>query len=260
MCGFWGQDFRGLWTRGVPTPGHKLPTGYPEGRRVWINVRFLDDDMELVAESGAYDTVTAVLTEDDEIKVYQVKPGIDPIVASVVGLDPGPSFHFVLNNVIEKDNRIPPRGFTNAAFEPFGGAPVGVTYADGQYWDDTPYLIPAAARWVEVTLNYQSTTRELMEFLRDENFTDDQGQAMYDLWNDNGRCPPEVMSSVLVELIPLCPADLDNSGDVGFNDLISMLAAWGPCPESECPADLDASGDVGFADLVTLLSLWGVCP
>ena len=30
--------------------GHKLPTGYPEGRRMWVQVRFLDDDETLIEE------------------------------------------------------------------------------------------------------------------------------------------------------------------------------------------------------------------
>lgn len=57
----------------------------------------------------------------------------------------GPSFHFVLNNKIFFDNRIPPRGFTNAAFQEIQSPPVGYSYADGQYWDDTQYILPTAA-------------------------------------------------------------------------------------------------------------------
>ncbi len=26
-----------------------------------------------------------------------------------------------------------------------------------------------------------------------------------------------------------CPADIDNNGDVGINDFLDLLAAWGPC-------------------------------
>jgi hypothetical protein len=55
-----------------------------------------------------------------------------------------------------------------------------------------------------------------------------------------------------------CPADIDGSGDVGFQDLLALLAAWGPCPG--CPEDLDGSGEVGFQDLLELLAAWGPCP
>lgn len=149
--------------------------------------------MILISESGAYDPDTGVLSHDAAVKIYEIEPGLDEVTAPLVGVDPGPSFHFVLNNKTFSDNRIPPRGFTNAAYDDFGGAPVAYSYADGQYWDLTPYAIPAGAASAKVTLYYQSTSKEFIEFLRDENTTDSQGQDLYDLWNDNGKCPPEVM-------------------------------------------------------------------
>lgn len=59
------------------------------------------------------------------------------------------------------------------------------------------------------------------------------------------------------EVLPnTCPADLDFDGNVGFSDLIVLLAAW----DGACPGDLDGSGIVGFPDLVSLLAAWGPCP
>ncbi|MBT8207583.1 MAG: hypothetical protein HKN37_13720 [Rhodothermales bacterium] len=54
-----------------------------------------------------------------------------------------------------------------------------------------------------------------------------------------------------------CLADLDSSGEVSFNDLLAVVAVWGPC--NDCTADLDDSGDVGFTDLLIMLSNWGPC-
>jgi hypothetical protein len=175
--------------------GHKLPTGYPEGRRVWINVKFYDAAMSLLRESGAYDPNTGVLTRDDDAKIYEIHPGIETNLALALGLTPGPSLHFVLNNQVFEDNRTPPRGFTNANFAAFGGAPVGHHYADGQYWDDTLYTLPTGAVRAEVKLYYQSTSKEFVEFLRNENTTNTKGQEMYDLWNNNGKCPPTLMAT-----------------------------------------------------------------
>jgi hypothetical protein len=175
--------------------GHKLPTGYPEGRRIWINVQFYDQADNLLAESGAYNPTNGVLTRDAEAKIYEVHPGIDTNINGILTLVAGPSLHFVLNNKIYEDNRIPPRGFTNATFALFGGVPVGYEYADGQYWDDTPYMLPAGATRAEVKLYYQSTSKEFVEFLRDENRTDSQGQELYDLWATNGMCPPTLMAA-----------------------------------------------------------------
>ncbi len=62
----------------------------------------------------------------------------------------------------------------------------------------TTYAIPPGATSADVTLSYQSTSKEFIEFLRDENVTDGTGQAMYDLWNDNGKSPPEVMQNVVI--------------------------------------------------------------
>lgn len=56
-----------------------------------------------------------------------------------------------------------------------------------------------------------------------------------------------------------CPGDVDESGDVGFNDLLAVLAAWGPC-KGDCPEDVDQSGDVGFNDVLIVLANWGPCP
>jgi len=71
---------------------------------------------------------------------------------------------------------------------------VGHHYDDGQYWDDTLYTLPAGATRAEVKLYYQSTSKEFVEFLRNENRTTSHGQAMYNLWATNGMCPPTLMA------------------------------------------------------------------
>ena len=57
-----------------------------------------------------------------------------------------------------------------------------------------------------------------------------------------------------------CLADFGESGDVGYEDLTTLLNAWGPCPVGPCDPDLDGNGQVDFADLSRLLALWGICP
>jgi len=235
--------------------GHKLPTGYPEGRRTWINVKFYDAQMTLLSESGAYDAATGVLSHDPEAKIYEIEPGLDSVTAPLVGVPEGPSFHFVLNNKVYKDNRIPPRGFTNAAYADFGGSPVDYSYADGQYWDDTFYAVPPNATSAQVTLYYQSTSKEFMEFLRDENTTNSLGQDMYDLWNNNGKCPPELMETIAPAVsCPNVPVDFDHDCDVDHDDLSTFQSCIsGPTiPHDGSPAcqsaDLDPDGDVDQAD------------
>lgn len=183
--------------------GHKLPTGYPEGRRIWVNVQFFDASTNLLSESAAYDLETGVLEHDAEAKIYEIHPGMDSNLVWTLGtlgqtnFTEGPSFHFVLNNAVYEDNRIPPRGFVNANFETFGGAPVGHAYADGQYWDETSYVLPEGTRWAEVRLYYQSTSKEFVEFLYTNNVSNGAGELMYDLWRTNGMCPPTLMQEAV---------------------------------------------------------------
>ena len=63
----------------------------------------------------------------------------------------------------------------------------------------------------------------------------------------------------LFEDIDECAADLDGSGDVGFPDLLILLASWGPCGGADCDADLNGNGVVDFNDLVSLLAAYGDC-
>ncbi|MEE9130782.1 MAG: alkaline phosphatase D family protein [Phycisphaerales bacterium] len=55
-----------------------------------------------------------------------------------------------------------------------------------------------------------------------------------------------------------CPWDLDNNGNVGASDLLSLLVQWGTDPGG--PPDFDGNGNVGASDLLALLANWGPCP
>lgn len=198
-----------LTVRVTNESGHKLPTGYPEGRRMWLHVRAFDAQRNLLLESGRYVYATAELSGhgalppdpdyDPYLHVWEAEMGISPAVAAAAGKTPGRSFHLSLNNVRLKDNRIPPRGFANAAYEAFDGHPVGATFADGQHWDDVVYPVGPSAVRAEVTLYYQTTTREYVEFLRDENTTTAAGNILFDLWNDHGQAEPVAMAQTFVE-------------------------------------------------------------
>ena len=202
------RDFQpGISVRVVNESAHKLPSGYPEGRRAWLNVRAFDAADQLVYESGAYDPDTGVLGHDDAAKIYEVKPGISTRLSALLGVPAGPSFHFALNDTVYSDNRIPPRGFTNAAFTQIQSPPVDYAYADGEYWDDTHYTLPASAVRVEVALNYQTTSKEYIEFLRDNNTVDNTGQQLYDAWVAHGRNAPVAMAQQTLSL------DLADAGD-----------------------------------------------
>jgi hypothetical protein len=198
-----------LTVRVTNETGHKLPTGYPEGRRMWLHVRALDAKRNVLLESGRYIFSSATLSGhnaefgdldyDANLHVWEAEQGISAAVAALVGLPEGRSFHLSLNNVRLGDNRIPPRGFTNAAFEAIDAEPVGATFADGQYWDDVIYPVGPEATSAEVTLFYQTTSREYIEFLRDENTTTAAGAVLFDLWEQYNQSIPVTMAALTVE-------------------------------------------------------------
>ncbi len=175
--------------------GHKLPTGYAEGRQMWVSVVGYDAQCNVVFESGAYDDVTGQLDlADPQLAWFGVKQAISEEWGTQIGLPHGESFHFLLNNSIELDNRIPPRGFTNAEFDAAGAGVIGTTYTDGQYWADVAYTLPAGVVKTEVSLKFQIASKEYIEFLRDTNETSDRGDLLYQLWEDTGKAPPETLA------------------------------------------------------------------
>ncbi len=246
-----------LNVRIINQTGHKLPTGYPEGRRMWINVQYFDASDTLVGEHGAYDDTTAVLTTGDT-KVYEAKLGVDAAVSALTGVPEGPAFHFALVNKRYKDNRIPPRGFTNVNFEAVQAEPVAYSYNDGEYWDDTQYAVPAGATKATVRLYYQSASKEYIEFLRDENTTDTHGQTIYDQWVATGKSPIVEMDIATLMLEAPCPADLTGDGELDFFDVSDFLDAFGA---QDPIADFTGDGEFDFFDVSDFLDAFGAgCP
>ena len=231
--------------------GHKLPTGYPEGRRAWLNVKFYNASGTLLEQRGAYDLATATLNESNT-KVYQAKHVIDQAIATATHLPVGQSMHLALSNVVALDNRIPPRGFTNAAFDAAGASVVGYSYADGQYWDNTNYAIPAGAKTAVVNFYYQTSSREYMEFLRDT-ANDGSGLTAYNLWVLHGKSAPVALDSSQITLVPSNPADLNGDQLVNGADLTILLSNWG----GSGSGDINGDGIVGGPDLAALLAAWG---
>ena len=255
-----------LNVRIINESGHKLPTGYPEGRRMWINVRFFGASGENLGEHGIYNGLTAELDTSDT-KVYEGKMGLDALASAATGKPEGESFHFVLNNTWVKDNRIPPRGFTNAGFEAVQAAPVGASYSDGQHWDDTLYAVPAGAARAEVRLFYQTSSKEYIEFLRDENTTNTTGQVLYDQWALLGKSEPVEMDFEEITFGLDCLADLfppATGGDdvLNFFDISQFITFYNA---QDARADFFPAGQgdgvFNFFDISTFIGAYNAgCP
>ena len=180
--------------------GHKLISGFPEGRRMFVNIKYFDDAGTLIHEVNPYDEAAGTLkgltgyVYDDPDNVLP-DPGtlspqeayIDELVYEMHGsssaalVNEPETFHFVLSDGRYKDNRIPPKGFDidNAIArlsEPvWEGSPALDYFSAEEYdggYDEVSLaefdILVTGAVTIEVTLNYQSTSREYIEFLRNE--------------------------------------------------------------------------------------------
>jgi hypothetical protein len=244
--------------------GHKLISGYPEGRRMWLNIQWYDGNGTLLREDGEYGEIGVAINgvgvkslldlSGANTRIYEAHMGMTRAWAiQLVGLgypadlpltydrltgeiscrlgnlaqadggggvlspcdgDPGHhmTFHFVLNNAVLKDNRIPPYGMSyelarirNALPVPadqYGGAPEG-TY---DYFDRVPLTPPCGAQSADIRLMYQPTSWEYVQFLALANngpdpasggnaFLGNEGANLLDAWLNTGMAEPYVMTS-----------------------------------------------------------------
>ncbi len=160
--------------------GHRIPSGYPDGRRLFVTLQVKDQNGVLVYESGHYDQASATLFTDSTLSGFQraLEPVIDsasnavmvyervtgtcvdstgaaiftdPTAGVPVACTASPA---LTNNFILFDNRILPAGFDYAAlreagvkFWNYGAGLVPVEDADrfpnGQNWDVVTYTFTA---------------------------------------------------------------------------------------------------------------------
>lgn len=250
-----------LKVRVINESGHKLPTGHIEGRRVWVNVRLTDSWGNVVTEYGGYDDATAEL-DTATTTVYEMHVGLSPQASVLTGLPAGPTGHMALADTIEKDNRIPPRGFVNSTFESAGAPVVGHVYADGQYWDDTSFPIPAGTAYAEVRLFYQNTPKHYIEMLRDNNTTNHWGQTLHSLWSSTGRGAPIEMNNAFIQVGPVC-ASIDYNSDGLFPDTLDIadfvsVFSGGACSNDPACGGIDFNNDGIFPDTLDIQSLLSV--
>jgi hypothetical protein len=238
--------------------GHKLISGYPEGRRMWLNIKWYDGTGTLVREDGAYGRIGAQVQNPSTGQLVDVESLVDlhdpntevfeahyamtqewaatlmavnaayygPIVLSydrVTG-DPGPTisdlaaqapgsyhetFHFVLNNYVANDNRIPPYGMDYETARTRNALPVPASQYGGgtaqyngltnvyEYWRSVQLHPPANATGADITLYYQGTSWEYIQFLAKANngqnaFLGDEGVNMLDAWLNADPAAPMV--------------------------------------------------------------------
>jgi MYXO-CTERM domain-containing protein len=196
---------------------------------MWLELVVLDASGDVVSGSGLYDATEAMLLADPQLRTYEVK----------LGEGGTPSFHFIRNDTVVEDTRIPPEGFRAPADRDM--APVGRDYADGaggfRHSDEASYDLLACGSG-ELTLRarllYQSTTREYVEFLRDEAPASlepgvgNWGERAYLAWREHGGDEPVQMQEATAALgaaTTACPEP-----DAGLPDA-------GPGPDAGSPPE-----------------------
>jgi hypothetical protein len=151
------------------------------------------------------------------------------------------TFHFVLNNTVAKDNRIPPYGMSYEEARQHNALPVPATqYGDPgaggtySYWDEIALNPPAGAAYADIELLYQPTSWEYVQFLYLANtgqnaFLSDEGVNLLDAWLNTGMAEPHVMASAVWGASPLPPGAFGkvSPADGATDQATSLTLDWG---------------------------------
>ncbi len=279
----------------VNLTGHKLISGYPEGRRMWLNIKWYDVNNNLLREDGAYGPIGVTVPNpaggpdveaesiidlhDPNTKIYEAEPGITqdwaaklmavnanyygPIalgydrytgnpagtIAELANGDFGPykkTFHFVLNNIMTHDNRIPTYGMSYdeclsrsclpVPDDQYGNPGMGGTY---EYWDEVSLNPPAGATSASIDLLYQTTSWEYIQFLYLANngsvsFLANDGMVMLEAWLNTGMSYPYTMASTTwMGDGGTCTPSTETCTDGVDNDCDGMV----DCNDTDCDGD-----------------------
>lgn len=217
------QGLAGIDIRVTNNTGHKLPSGYAEGRVMWLEV-VAEYAGEVVYSSGAWDQ-TRGMQQDAQLHTYE---------ALAEDYADGTQLHLLRNNHWIVDSRIPPLGLV-ADLET---DPVGDRYTlqgDGTWpnFDDVSYAFPAAPQVADATpgdpdpdllqltvrLRYVINTAEYIEFLGDNGGT--AGEHVAQLFDLAGGATPETLAEQTVAIAITAfgtSAGSSSTGDASTSD------------------------------------------
>lgn len=214
-----GGDALDLSVRVENLTGHKLPTGYPEGRRVYLEVELALAGGATLAVSGAWDRATGDLVPDPQLRTYETQHGRFEGGASQR------THHLLLMNQVLTDTRIPPRGFSPTEADMI---PAGRDYgpAPHRHYDEVSYRVPLpevtepTPATLRVRARYQLLDGEVVRFLTGELGPGSiPGAKLLSAWEALGHLPPREMAAVELPVVitprPLDPPDAGQLEDAG---------------------------------------------
>ncbi len=176
--------------------GHKLPTGYSEGRVMWIEVSARYQG-ELVWSSGLWDGQAGTIAEDAQVRRYE---------AIAERWSDGASLHLLLNDHWLVDSRIPPKGLgLDPETDPIGDRYVLQPDDTWPNFDAISYAFEPAALddltpgqpdtlELEVRLLYWLNTPSYLDFLVETNQTNDAGTRVAEAFDAIGGSLPVVLA------------------------------------------------------------------
>jgi len=164
--------------------GHKLTTGFPEGRRMFLHVKFYDAAGGLISEINPY--AALVTTKDAQGNEVYVSGGTlrkdrDDLIweseMSSALTGEAKTLHVAVATDRYKDNRIPPKGFDTTKMNErlvqprWHGADSPNYFTAAEYaggYDEVAISKPSGTVSWYATLYYQTVPKEYIEFLKNE--------------------------------------------------------------------------------------------
>ncbi len=198
-----GEGMSDLTVTVTNETGHKLPSGYSEGRVMWIEVTATYGDA-VVFSSGQWDQRSGTFEQDANLRTYR---GVAENYAD------GTRFHIVLNNHWVEDTRIPPRGMVqDLEIDPVTDRYVPLDDGTWPHWDTHNYQFegrpdvedatPGDATddelEVHIRLLYLINSAEYIQVLAEDNTLNEAGNEVASMFEVEGGATPLVLAEQTV--------------------------------------------------------------
>lgn len=237
--------------------GHKLPTGYPEGRRVYLEVSLQLDGQASVILTGAWNQESGTLVQDPQLRTYETQHGR---VENGVGMR---NRHLILMNQILTDTRIPPEGFVPDHDDMI---PAGRDYGSVppyRHWDDVvftfvaPEVSATTTGTITVRAMHQTMDGDVIRFLTETAVGTAEAEQLQEAWDTLGHAPPKQMTraSVGISVAPAPPPP--DAGVVVADAGLIDTGVVGKPVEGGCQAVSGGAGSAAAAVAVILAGLRG---
>jgi hypothetical protein len=248
--------------------GHKLPTGYSEGRTMWVEftVRYGDS---IVFQSGQVDA-DGQLIDDPQLRSYE---------AIAEDADNGSVFHLLRSNRWRLDSRLPPQGLkadpqTDPVGDRYALQPDGtwpnfdrfayrvdlIALSDRTPWDTNDDFLQVEAR-----LLYRVNTPDYVKFLADANETNQAGLHAKFLFDARDGSPAMELARAQATVQVLAFEDHDTSATSSESSTSGSTNASSDSTKSSmqvageggCPCNASASRECWSNILVPTVVLFG---